>query len=138
MANTVTIGSRKRRTHGRESDILRTCPSRFRPCLISSCDLYTSPVLSDSFCALFCNILGPYVSGTVTMYKIRRTLEAIAMTPSIQRQPAPVATKPPMIGPSLNLVQWNIRGTPYAKEFTYTGPRKLQRRYQLAFDQYKV
>lgn len=127
MLKTVTMGSRRSIIHGRERAIRSTVRKTLRPCLSSICDRYTAPEVVVSLAALHRKITGAYldgrvrpgrndgiaeslvgrtyVSGTARLYTSNITPAAIAITPSIQRQPAPLPIKPPRMGPMLSLRQ---------------------------------
>ena len=127
MLKTVTMGSRRSIIHGRERAIRSTVRKTLRPCWSSICDRYTAPEVVESLAALHRKITGAYlnervrscrndsiveslvdrthVSGTARLYTSSIAPAAMAITPSIQRQPAPLPMKPPRMGPILPLRQ---------------------------------
>ena len=98
------MGSRKRRTQGRDSAVLKAATTEGVVALLSSSfERYTCPValLSREAAARFRRRTGGYVSGMVTAPRIHRAPVKIAIKPSTHRQPSVSPRNPPAIGPKV-------------------------------------
>ena len=94
------MGSRKRRTHGRDSAVLNAPATEgVMALLTSSFERYTCPVTLERAAARLRSRTGGYVSGMVRAPMIHSAPVKMAIKPSTHRQPLVSPRKPPTIGP---------------------------------------
>ena len=94
------MGSRKRRTQGRDSAVLKAAATEGVVALLSSSfERYTCPVALERAAARLRRRTGGYVSGMVRAPRIHRAPVKIAIRPSTHRHPLVSPRNPPTIGP---------------------------------------